>query len=213
MTVVVDLAIALPTYFGEYGFVSNPYERATYYNACIQSLLNVNWLGLDVVIVLRDDCSSKPPELPAIPNIKVDFKVQPTHLGMDGNCWDAVFTAQKLGHWVLWLDCDGIMSKNCIRRAFEMIHKEPKAYAYSLYNSPYKPTLEKKEGYVLKSDLPELGAMWRSTDLKITQPTRLAEALAGPYPTLHPSGVQHIGLLGMNNPVGNDFDPEFNVEL
>jgi hypothetical protein len=207
-----DLAISLPTFFGSYGNGATAEYRRKLYEDCIKSLQNVkDWLGLKVIVVLRDDHSENPPEPPIIPGISLSYLSQPEHLGMDGNCWDALFAARDLGYWTLWLDCDSLVNHNFVRRAFDLVHTEPNAKAYSLFNSKYHRTIEDMGTYVRKSSITELGALFRSADLKTTTPININEDLgsASYWPAAKPSLIQHTGRHGMNNPAGDDFDPDF----
>lgn len=208
-----DLAIACPTYFGVYSRVDSSNYRRNLYRSCLQSLERVSWKGLRTLLIIRDDNSPEPPDIPMIKGLDLNYKVQINHLGMDGNCWDAVFTARDWGRWILWLDHDSLVAPDMVERAFNLVHQYPNAKGYSLYNSKYHPIFEDKGDHLLKKSMPELGALFRAEDLTINEPTILSKALdpCGIFPTLRPSVIQHTGRKGMNNPEEDDFDPEFQL--
>lgn len=222
-----DIAVSMGTYFDDHWRVNGEYRRELYL-ACIESLKKVNWLGTRVVLVLRDDCSTIPPERPEIVGVDVDYLVRPKRLGSNEspflNLQQGILEAGELGYWVLWLDSDGLVAHDCIKRLFDLVHVFPSHPAYGAFNSPVHEVLEdhraEKPGYVLKRSLTEHGTLFRSADLRSFDRGFWSGLCARKdnsgyfdfpkaWPCLAPSGIQHTGIVGVNNPKGEDFDVEF----
>lgn len=216
-----DLALAMTTYFNPHCKVPVGYRRKLY-NDCIDSLTKVDWLNMNVLLVLRDDCSDEPPCSEILSHelsLDVDFKRQEKNLREDGNifanCQEAAIIASEQAHWVLWLDSDSLVKPNAIRKLFDLVHMFPNHPAYGGFNSPLHETYEVKDGVAYKKSLTELGTLFRG--IKSFQGGMWAQlcsangVLQWPsfWPCTAPSVIQHTGKIGVNNPDGNDFDKDF----
>lgn len=213
-----DLAIAIPTYFGTYGNGATAEYRYDLYLNCMNSLKAVDFKSLVTIAIIRDDASPYKyiPLVSDTCNLEINFyKYNPARLGMAENCRQTILDCCALAYWVLWLDPDSLVAPNLVDRWQHLLHAEPQALGYSMFNSKYHPVREDRGTYLIKSSAPELGMIFRSDDLKNHQYPTLGQGIdpnnIGWWPTAKPSAIQHTGRKGMNNPEEDDFDSEFTL--
>ncbi len=215
MTKPYDLAIAMATYFDPHYKVPAGYRRKLY-DECIESLQKAKWFPIDsskVILTINDDNSTEPPSIPTLPIAVEAIAHKVKGEQCFDNIWRALMRAKELGRWVINLDSDSLVKPHWISEAFRLVHAFPYHKAYGLFNTKYHETIENCDWYVKKKSLTELGMMFRADDLP-SRRTSLLESLYGNawpefHPCLRPSVVQHTGMIGVNNPQGDDFDPEF----
>lgn len=205
-----DFAIATTTYFGTYGNCRDPRYRLKLFLEEAESVARLDWQN--GVWVIHDDAS--PVEFPALPQMNCEVIVVggDKRLTNAGRIPKAISHAVTLAPWVLALDSDGLLSRNCIQRIRWLQDKFPEQGVFGTFDTKYHPDVETHGGYVMKRSLPEHGLVFRSDLWQV--PYRDGFGLLSnircdgysPYPCLSPSGVQHTGRLGLNG-ASDDYDP------